>query len=405
MSFLATNEYFERIHRIISLLDAENIKILTAMRKHGPRNLQLISRKTGIPGPTVYSRVSKLESQGLLRTWISPDYSKIGLQRAVVLLAPRAGLDQLTLRALKIPGFWLWVTRCLGECNGYFSLHAIPSANRQDFEQYLDQIVASGIASSYRIFWLEETHTPYFNFDYYSTEGKTWKFDWHGWLKDLTGQGGPRVSKAQSLSSRSFDKRDLLILKEMMKDARTKLSDMGKLLELTLPAVKYRFDDLLQRGFIHEYIVGILPYAPEISDLFEVRLDFTSEKSLRSGETVLAGLPFLNTYSPVRNSNSISARVYLPRGEMSNLLTLLSALVREHVLSSFSYLLLDPITIQAQTFHYKNYNDGLGWHYDNREYLKSLQDALSIYEKGHAEPINFQLAPGRERSVDQIALR
>ncbi len=311
----------------------------------------------------------------------------------MVFLAPRAGLDQLTLKALKIPGYWLWVARCLGECNGYFSLHAVPSANRQDFEQYLDRIVASGVASSYRLFWLEETHSPYFNFDYYSTVGKTWKFDWHGWLKDLTGQSGPGVSKVQSLSSRSFDKRDLVILKEMVKDARTKLSDMGKILELTLPAVKYRFDDLLQRGFIHEYVVGILPYAPEISDLFEVRLDFTSEKSLRSGETVLAGLPFLNSYSPVRNSNSISARVYLPRSEMSNLLTLVSALVREHVLSSFSYVLLDPSTIQAQTLESNNYDDGSGWHYDNRQYLDSLQEILSTYEKGRSEPINFQLVP------------
>ena len=311
----------------------------------------------------------------------------------MVLLAPRAGLDQLTLKALKIPGYWLWVARCLGECNGYFSLHAMPGANRQDFEQYLDQVVASGIASTYRIFWLEETHTPYFNFDYYSPEGKTWKFDWPGWLKDLTSQTNPRITKAPSDSSRSFDKKDLLILKEMVKDARTKLSDMGKLLELTLPAVKYRFDDLLQRGFIHEYIVGILPYVPEISDLFEVRLDFTSEKRLRSGEMALASLPFLNTYSPVKNSNSISARVYLPRSEMSNLLTLLSGLVREHVLSSFSYMLLDPNTIQAQTFESNNYNDQSGWHYDNRQHLDSLQDLLSTYEKGRAEPINFQLFP------------
>ena len=393
MSYLATNEYFEKIHRIVSLLDAENVQILTAMKKHGPRNLQLISRKTEIPGPTVYSRVSKLESQGLLRTWISPDYSKIGLQRAMVLLAPRAGLDQLAIKALKIPGYWLWLTRCMGECNGYFSLHAIPTGNRQDFEQYLDQTVASGIASSYRIFWLDETHTSSFNFDYYSPDSKTWKFDWPGWLKDLTGQAGSRQSKAQPHSARSFDKKDLVILKELEKDARTKLSEMGKLLELTLPAVKYRFDDLLQRGFIHEYIIGVLPYAPQISDLYEVRLDFTSEKVLSSKKEVIASLPFLMMYSLLKNSNSMSARMYLPRSEMSNLQTLLSALVRERVLSSFSYILLDPNAIQAQTFHFEEYDDRSGWHYDNRQYLDSLQDLLSAYEKGRTEPVNFQLVP------------
>ena len=393
MSHLATNEYFDRIHRIVSQLDPENVRILTAMKKYGPRNLQLISRKTGIPGPTVYSRVSKLESQGLLHTWIAPDYPKIGLQQSIVLLTPRAGLEQSAVKALKIPGYWLWLARCMGEPNGYYSLHAIPSANRPDFEQYLDQIVASGVASSYRIFWLEETHTQYFNFDDYSTEGKTWKFDWPGWLRDLKSHGTQRVSRAQPPSSTAFDKKDLLILNELMKDARTKLSDMGKLLELTLPAVKYRFDDILLRGFIHDYVVALLPYAPETSDLYEVRLDFANEKTLRNGEAVLGHLPFLINYSVVKNSNSTSARVYLPRGEMGNLLSLLSALTRERVLNSFSYVLLDPSSIQAQTFSYKSYTDDSGWLYANREHLESLRDLISSYEKGLVDPINFQVAP------------
>lgn len=394
MSLLVANEYFERIHRIVSLLDSENIRIVTAMKKYGPRNLQLIARKTGIPSPTVYARVSRLESHGSLRTWISPDYSMIGLQRAMVLLAPTAGRDPLAREALKIPGYWLRVTRCMGECNGYFSLHAIPTANRQDFEQYIDQIVASGIASSYRIFWLEEAYSPIINFDYYNPEEKMWKFDWPAWLKDLTGQTVPRISDASpSASSRSFDKKDLLILKELVRNARIKLSDLGKLLDLTLPAVKYRFDHLLQRGFIHDYVIDILPFAPEISDLYEVRLDFKNEKFLNSKDMVIASLPFVMTYSPVKNANSMTLRVYLPRSEMNNLLTLLSALVRERVLASFTYLLLDPGTIQVQSFSYEYYNDGSGWHYNNREYLDALQNALSKYEKGHLEPISFQPVP------------
>jgi DNA-binding Lrp family transcriptional regulator len=383
LSFLVANEYFERIHRVVSFLDTENIKIVTAMKKYGPRNLQLIARRTGIPSPTVYARVSRLESQGSLRTWIWPDYSKIGLQRAMVLLAPGPGRDPLAQEALKIPGYWLRVTRCMGECNGYLSTHAIPTANRQDFEQYLDQIVASGIASSYRIFWLEEAYSPLINFDYYNHEEQMWKFDLPAWLKDLTSQAIPSAPRESSLIMRVHDKKDLLILKELMKDARTKLSELAKLLNLTLPAVKYRFDHLLQRGFIHDYIIDILPYAPEISDLYEVRFDFKNEGLLNSKEMVVARLPFVITYSLIRNANSMTVRIYLPRSEMNNLLTLLSALVRERVLSSFSYLLLDPGTIQLQTFSYEYFHDGSGWRYDNRQYLDALQNAVSMYEKGH----------------------
>ncbi len=67
MSIPTADEYFDRIHRVISVLDDENIKIINTMKKHGPRNLQDVSRKSGVPYPTVYTRVNKLESQGLLR--------------------------------------------------------------------------------------------------------------------------------------------------------------------------------------------------------------------------------------------------------------------------------------------------------------------------------------------------
>jgi len=71
MSLPTADEYFDRIHRITSLLDEENIKIISAMKKYGPRNLQHISRKSGVPYPTVYTRVTKLEGEGLLQTWAS----------------------------------------------------------------------------------------------------------------------------------------------------------------------------------------------------------------------------------------------------------------------------------------------------------------------------------------------
>jgi len=122
MSLPTADEYFDRIHRITSLLDEENIKIISAMKKYGPRNLQHISRKSGVPYPTVYTRVTKLEGEGLLQTWASPDHSRIGLARGVVLLTPVPGRELLAREALKIPGYWLRVIRCSGEINGYYSL-------------------------------------------------------------------------------------------------------------------------------------------------------------------------------------------------------------------------------------------------------------------------------------------
>src|SRR5712692_5525353 len=66
LSTISADDYFDDIHRIISLLDAENITILRTMKEHGPRNLLGIARKAKLPYTTVYNRVTKLESQGVL---------------------------------------------------------------------------------------------------------------------------------------------------------------------------------------------------------------------------------------------------------------------------------------------------------------------------------------------------
>ena len=183
-----------------------------------------------------------------------------------------------------------------------------------------------------------------------------------------------------------------MILKELMKDARKKLSEFARLIGVTLPAAKYRFDNIVRKGLIQDYVIDVLPYAPEVSDLWEVRFDFKSENLAAAKERVLHSLPFVLCYSKVRGSNSITARVYLPRGEMNHLLTLLSALVRQSVLDRFSYLVFDPMTMERQTFSYEFYEDDTGWHYDNREYSDSLRKLVSDFEKEEFETVSFQPA-------------
>ncbi|TMI51077.1 winged helix-turn-helix transcriptional regulator [Candidatus Bathyarchaeota archaeon] len=385
-------EYFKKIHRIISALDETNFRIIQCIREYGPRNLQRVARKAKIPYPTVHARVSKLEKQGILRTWASPSYAKIGLIRATVLLTPTPGKDLLAGEALKIPGYWLRIMRCMGECNGYYSIHAVPEANRSDFQQYLDQLVASNLAREYRIYWLEDQHTSIPNFEYYDTTIGKWRFTWETWLRQLSDHKLAKHAKTglKTPSRPPFDKKDLIILKELMKNARVTLANLAGMLGTTVPGAKYRFDKIRERGFIHEFVVEFLPYAPEISELYEVRLDFKNESSLISKTSTFLALPFTLHQSQIRGMNSVAARVYLPRGEMSNLYALLSRLVRNGILSNFAYLLLDPLSIKAQTFSYEYYDDEEGWGYDNNDYISRLQNLLTEFEGNEAQQAVFR---------------
>lgn len=390
LSTISADEYFDKIHRIVSLLDEENILILRTMKQNGPRNLLAIARKAKLPYTTVYTRMAKLENLGILNTRINPNYSRIGLARAVVLATPFPGKEILTREALKIPGYWLRIARSIGDCNGYYSLHAIPLSNRRDFELYLDQLIARGVMKGHQIFWLGESFSPLPNFDYYDIKDRTWRFDWKAWSRFSEASVEPEHKRRAAMLVPKFDKKDLIILKELAKDARITLASLTKLLAMTLPATKYRFDRLSANGFIEDYVIGMLPYAPDTSELCEVRLDFFKENALAKAERMFSRLPLILSYSRIVGLNSLAARIYIPRRETINLLTLLSSLVKEGVLATYSYMQLEPLTIQAQTFAYKDYDDESGWHYDNRRYLETLDNLVASWSKRETETLTPQ---------------
>jgi len=175
-----------------------------------------------------------------------------------------------------------------------------------------------------------------------------------------------------------------------VKDAKTTLASLTKLLAMTLPAAKYRFDRLSANGFIEDYVIGMLPYAPDISTLCEVRLDFFKENLLAKVEKLFSRLPFVLSYSRILGLNSIAARIYIPARETINLLTFLSSMVKEGVLSTYYYMQLEPLTIQAQTFAYKDYDDKSGWRYDNRTYLETLDNLTTNWSKRETETLTPQ---------------
>ena len=111
---------------------------------------------------------------------------------------------------------------------------------------------------------------------------------------------------------------------------------------------------------------------------------------MRGKAEILSTLPFVLNYTPLRGANSLSVRVYLPRGEMTNLIMLLSTLARMGVLTNFTYVWLDYSTIQAQTFSNKEYTERVGWHYDNRVYMAKLDGMLQNMAKVRGEGAVFQ---------------
>lgn len=297
------------------------------------------------------------------------------------MITPFLGKELLAREALRIPGYWLKITACIGETNGYFAVVAIPSTKTIQYEEYLQQLVNRGLIRSFHISWLGESVSPIPNFQYFDVERKSWRFDWDGWFSMFKRQTKARNVREPENSKPSYDKRDLLILKELMKDARISLAGLSKMLSITLPATKYRYDNLIERGLVHDHIVSMLPFPPEISELSEFRLDFRESMNRRTAEDILRQMPFVLTYTPISSMESISVRVYIPRMETRNLRETLSRLVRDQILAGYSYTQLDPTTLMWSTIGYKDFDDNTGWFYDNRRYLQQVDALTNNWEK------------------------
>src|SRR5947209_20372816 len=101
---------------------------------------------------------------------------------------------------------------------------------------------------------------------------------------------------------------------ELEKNARRQLSDFAQMIGVTIPDAKYRFDNIVKKGLVQDYVIDILPYAPEVSQLYEITLDYPGENHLAARAKWLQRLPFVFNYSRIRGANSVTSRLYMPRG-------------------------------------------------------------------------------------------
>src|SRR2546428_10299755 len=67
--------------------------------------------------------------------------------------------------------------------------------------------------------------------------------------------------------------------------------------------------------------------------------------------------PYTTLFRSVEGANSIAVRIYLPRTQMNNLLTMFSALTRREVLVGFTYVLLDPMRSEEHTSELQSRSD------------------------------------------------
>jgi DNA-binding Lrp family transcriptional regulator len=357
-------------------LDEPNIRIIKLMHQIGPRNLLEVARAAGLPPTSVYDRARKLEERFKTLSTANLDHSKLGLKKCITLVESNPGMEDYVTEALAVPNYWKTIMRCEGGFTHY-ALQAIPENRTREFENYMAETKRAGLVRKYEAVWVTDYHYAFPNFQLYDPANRSWSFEWDRWSKLVKEKERAKAICDPSCYSIQADRIDLLILARLEINARTKFSETSKLLGITLQAVKHRYDKrIIPRGLVREFIINVLPYPPEVSDVYEILLRFEDEEGMNTFFGASEEMfPILRTVK-VLDETKLGVRMYCPRSETGRFFAMLSGFARAGLVSDYSTVRVRLETQSWQTISPELFDDDTGWKYELTQHLATLDSIV-----------------------------
>jgi DNA-binding Lrp family transcriptional regulator len=357
-------------------LDEANIRIVKLMHEIGPRNLLEVARAAGLPPTSVYDRARKLEERFKTLSTANLDHSRLGLKKCITLVESNPGMEDYVTEALAVPNYWKTIMRCEGGFTHY-ALQAIPENRTREFEKYMAETERAGLVRKCEAVWVTDYHYAFPNFQLYDPTNRSWSFEWDRWSKLVKEKERAKAICDPSCYSIEADRTDLQILDRLEINARTKFSEISELLGITLQAVKHRYDKrIIPRGLIREFVISVLPYPPELSDLYEVLLTFEDEEGMNTFFGASEEMfPILRTVK-VLGETKLGVRTYSPRNETGRFFAMLSGFARAGLVSDYSAVRVRPETQSWQTISAELFDDDTGWKYESTQHLATLDSIV-----------------------------
>ncbi len=356
-------------------LDSIDIKILEALGVCGPRSVSTLARRINMPVPTVRDRIKNLKSHFSLYLQVSIYHTFIGLKKAFVFARATPGYERLLWESMKANGYWLYLTARYDTAESFYGIYGIPIDHTEEFEHFVKQIEKLRIAQSINLYWSTCIHTLNLTDNWYDHESERWIFEWNKWIETIESQGTslPYTLVEPPSYPQKADRIDIIILKELEKNAECKLCDIAKLLEVSPQTVEYHFKNhVIAKGLIEGYTV-FLPHFEAISDSYCFRFNFPDEKNMAKLALSLEHKPFVRSISKIFGKNALFVHIYLPRKEFRGFTDNLSKLIRNGQLKSYDYVIEDPSRRDLQTISYEFFKDK-SWIYDHKEHMKRLHE-------------------------------
>jgi len=362
-------------------LDLIDVKIIEGLGEYGPRNIVEVAKKLGIPRGTLLSRIKRLSSLFYLRMHLSVYHTYLGLKKVVVFAKATPGCEELLFNCMKVNRFYIYLTRCYGMFEGCLGIYVIPQDKCAKFGKFIQEIEKLGVAQNMKLYWSTCFHTVNRTTNWFDGLSEKWTFLWDKWIKEISTEGKDlpyTLIDPDDFPIRA-DKTDLLILKELEKDATVDLKDIAKTIGTSLQNVHYHYKmHVLKKRLIETFQIGILPFDRTLSDMFFFVFKFGNYEKLAKFALSLLDKPFVGLVGKILGENGLVAQAYLPRLEFRNFVESLSKLARADYLQSYDYIIQDlrPGKWSRETIPYQFFRDR-AWIYNHDEHLRSLRDLVN----------------------------
>jgi len=366
------------VARYENTLDQTNIKILEALRHYGPRNIKSLAQSIEVPDTTVRFRIEKMTKQHLLLITARLDLTKLGLAKGFLVAESPLGRQDVLRQVIKQTDYWKYIARCYGKFDGFIAYFAFPAKKRKELQKYLKEAAKLKGISKHLFFWTTNTFFDYPCFDWYDFDKKKWKFYWDEWIKEVLNSSEklPEILEEPRSYSLLADESDLLILKELEKDATQSFRKLAKIIGITPQSVHYRwYNHIVKRKLILKYYTSFQPYPLQISDFYHFIIKFRSKKSLAKFSNSLKRKPFITGCTKAIGKNILIVGVNVPKMEFPNLIRSLNSLYNEGLINNFLYVKLDIMSHEHQTISYEFFKDN-EWRYDHKKKLQTLMNLL-----------------------------
>jgi len=342
------------------------------MAKAGPRNLLEISRLTGIPVNTVQYRITRIETNVRETSTLIPKVTKLEMVRVAVLVAARAGLEDVVTRALKIPNYWRTVERCEGTFT-HHSIQTIPIRFLKVFKEYISTMHAMNLIKSFRFIQTSDSKSFFPDFTSYDALSGKWTFCWDKWLNELQSAASGETIQDPQIDAITMDETDLQIIAYLELSGRMNFSEIAKKIGVSPQTVKYHYDNkLVPSGAIDEFHIDVPPYPVDISTYHEFMLEFADKTSMNRFFSLAVKLFFVEHVSKVLRKNTLLVRTRIIQSQMSNLFSFFSEMTNQGLLTSYSAVRLNMDSREWQTISFELFEDSEGWKWDTYHNLLEL---------------------------------